>query len=326
MFWIILICVLLFFAYIHEVTSSSGPMPKEKPFDKSDGDRVSQAKLAEIRQRLISEKPDFSECQGGDVEPQPIRAQGAPQKNEGKLENSNFENFQETAVTRKVVFSGNNAVDRHVKTQPFPPVTAGKENTSDLARGLMGFGVNSLWHMTHINNVRSIINQGLFSHDSPRLEGVRPVDISDHNVQSWRTRCEPFYGLPLHRYVPLYINPRNPMLYRRKDIQRKICFLEISLCAADDQLYIFSDGNAASPRSLFYNSAEFLPSLPWDVLRAKYWNDHQDGKRKACAEVLIPEFIAPHYILSVHCFSANEAAYLSQQGISSVISIDKYFR
>jgi hypothetical protein len=197
---------------------------------------------------------------------------------------------------------------------------------SILALELEKWGIKSLWHMTHIRNVPSIKRSGLLSHQSPKLKALSPVDISDPEVQRWRTRSDPYFGKSLHDYVPFYINPRNPMLYRRKDIQREICFIEVSLDALDDKDFLVSDGNAASSKTEFYNGNWGMQFLPWEVLRADFWTDFDDGKRKACSEILIPESVDPKLIKAVHCYSSAEAGVLAQKGINTVISTDKYFR
>lgn len=200
------------------------------------------------------------------------------------------------------------------------------ELSSSLARDFQRWGVSSLWHMTHIQNVQNIVKHGLFSHQSPQLLALNAIDISDHDVQRWRTKADPHYGLSLHDYVPLYINPRNPMLYRRKEMQRDICLIEVSLDALEKGCFLISDGNAASGNTKFFKSTADLRFLPWDVLRSSFWTDFDDGKRKACSEVLVPNSIEPRFIRAVYCFSKAEAAVLGQKGIKSVISVDKYFR
>ena len=197
---------------------------------------------------------------------------------------------------------------------------------SVLAREFESWGIESLWHMTHIRNVPSIRRSGLLSHQSPKLTMINPVDISDPEVQRWRTKQDPYFGLALHDYVPFYINPRNPMLYRRKNIQREICFIELSLDALEDTGFLVSDGNAASPKTQFYNGSWGLQFLSWEVLRADFWTDFEDGKRKACSEILVPNAVDPKFIKAVHCFSSAEAGRLTQKGINAVISTDKYFR
>ena len=64
--------------------------------------------------------------------------------------------------------------------------------------------------------------------------------------------------------------------------------------------FLFSDGNAASKKTQFYDSLNDLDKIPWDVLNGKYWGDFPDGKRKRCAEVLVYPRIDPQFITSIH--------------------------
>jgi len=153
----------------------------------------------------------------------------------------------------------------------------------------------------------------------------KPTDISDHGVQRWRESEDPVYGRKLHEYVPTYINIKNPMLYVRRDIQHELCLIEISLLALSEYDFLFTDGNAASRNTHFYSSTSDLDKLPWDVLKASYWNDFPDGKRKRCSEVLVYPKIDPKYIVKLHCYSSEAWQYLSQFGVPVKISEKLFF-
>lgn len=164
------------------------------------------------------------------------------------------------------------------------------------------YGVYSLWHMTHRNNVVNIMQHGILS-NTQTTKSAKPVDISDHGVQRWREEKDPIYGRKIHDYTPTYFNIRNPMLYVRKNIQDELCLIEISLSVLSEANFLFTDGNAAARDTAFYNSLDDLAHLPWKVLNASYWNDFEYGKRKRCAEVLIYPSIDPKYIKQIHCNS-----------------------
>lgn len=185
--------------------------------------------------------------------------------------------------------------------------------------------VQSLWHMTHRDNICGILKNGIMNHyDAHRLHTVR-VDISDPEVQRWRDYIEPFYNRKIHEYAPLYIKPRNPMLYVRRNFQDNICLIEISLSVLAYHKYIITDGNAASRATKLFNSVENIDNLPWDVLNGKYWPDYDDGKRKMCAEVLIFPSINPKFIENIHCFSNNTQLFLSEHSCNAVMSPQLYF-
>ena len=200
-----------------------------------------------------------------------------------------------------------------------------KNNTcSEIEKIFNEYGVLSVWHMTHKNNVEDILLSGILSNKSA-YEIKAPTDISDHGVQRWRESVDPFYGRKLHEYVPTYFNIKNPMLYVKRNIKNELCLLEISTSAFVGHDFIFTDGNAASRDTRFYNKASDLDKLPWDVLKASYWDSFPDGKRKRCSEVLIYPRIDPRHIIKLHCYSSETWQYLSRFHVSVRISESLFF-
>ena len=145
------------------------------------------------------------------------------------------------------------------------------------------YGITSIWHITHKANINSILKDGILNHYDAYKINVNPIDISDPDAQRWRECWENRYHRKIHDYAPLYINPRNPMLYVRKHLQVNLCLVEVSLAVLTENEYLITDGNAASRDTQFYQSESSLSLLPWDVLRASYWTEFPDGKRKRCA-------------------------------------------
>ena len=186
------------------------------------------------------------------------------------------------------------------------------------------YGIHSLWHMTHRDNVESILRSGILSH-SKAHRYLNPNDISNHGVQVWRERLDPIHNRRIHDYAPLYIDIRNPMLYVRKEMRDQLCLIEIALSVLDGEDFIFTDGNAASRDTSFYNSQKDLNKMPWDVLSSRYWTDFSDGKRKKCAEVLIPEKISPEHISAVHCYSPVTQRRVMNAGHNAIVSSHLFF-
>lgn len=152
------------------------------------------------------------------------------------------------------------------------------------------YGIDYLYHFTHLANMPSIREHDLLPHDEAHRHRLVVEDISDKEVQDRRADRKAF-GRPLHAYVPLYFNPRNPMLYVRKAVQNDIVILclDRKLLARDGA--VFSDGNAANDATRFFNDLKRLNDLDWNCIRAQYWRDFDDGKRKRCAEILIPDAV-----------------------------------
>lgn len=174
---------------------------------------------------------------------------------------------------------------------------------------LAHFGMQSIWHMSHIENVRSILIGGILS-NTTAYSKFAPVDISNQSVQTWRTKKEPLKGRRIHDYAPTYLSIRNPMLFAKKNISSELCLFEIDPRVMEQKESLFTDGNAASHDTQFFNQLADLKLLPWDVLNSEYWNEFVDGKRKKCAEVLIYPSIDIEYIKAVHCSN-----YLTKQTI-----------
>lgn len=171
-------------------------------------------------------------------------------------------------------------------------------------------GVSSLFHITHQRNLPTIFQQGLKSYNNVRLHNNIAVDISDPEVQRRRDRIEPIYFRSIHDYVPLYFNPRNPMLYVRQEIQNELVILEISIDILDYFQFVFSDGNAACRDTEFFEDPSDLKKLNWEVIRGRYWFDKVDGKRIVCAETLVFPEIPFRFITRIHLNQSRRFAFL----------------
>jgi len=166
---------------------------------------------------------------------------------------------------------------------------------------LSGFGINYLFHMTHKNNLENILQNGLQSHNLARNNQLIKVDIADDKVNIRRFRNEPIYKKSIHDYVPLYFNPKNPMLFVRRAIQNDIVIIAVNKMLIYNKNSLFSDGNAASDDTMFFNKIENLNNLSWECINAEYWNDFNDGRRVRCSEVLAYQSIPTVFIQKIFC-------------------------
>ena len=91
------------------------------------------------------------------------------------------------------------------------------------------------------------------------------------------------------------------MLYRRIEIQDEILILCINTNVLYQEGTIFSDGNGSSNNTEFYYELEDLKYLDWNAILAKYWHNYDDGKRKSCAEVLVPVSIPFSSVEKIIC-------------------------
>ena len=86
--------------------------------------------------------------------------------------------------------------------------------------------LDELGYIVPIATVPSILQRGILSHR--RAERIEHDSIALQNVQDRRAGKAVPKGRPLHEYVNLYICPRNPMLFKRKNSHEQICVLRVS--------------------------------------------------------------------------------------------------
>lgn len=163
---------------------------------------------------------------------------------------------------------------------------------------LASAGVDTLFYVSLIDNLTSILASGILpknrtpsSHRSFAEESVQErrhqkiVELSDRSRVS------------VHDCVPLYLTPRTPTLYARRELQSSMFFIDVSseaVCNQSSQ-FAFSDGNAGANATQFYRNLNDLDKIPFDVVRANYWTDFSDGSRKRCSEFLVSPSVPPDF-------------------------------
>jgi hypothetical protein len=184
-------------------------------------------------------------------------------------------------------------------------------------------GVEFIYHMTHIDNVPGILKQGLQAHGNT----FQKRDISNHDVNSRRSRREPVYGKRIHDYVPFYFSPRNPMLFVQ-DNRDEIVILVFKASLLYEEGMLFTDGNASVGNTRFYDDLADLDNLNWNCINSSYWPDFRDGKREKMAEVLIPRNVNKSKIVAMLCnnkHTQRKVNQLTQQTINCLIAKNFYF-
>lgn len=161
---------------------------------------------------------------------------------------------------------------------------------------LSDYGVEYIYHMTHIKNLPGILKYGLLPHGNSHQR----TDISNQDVNRRRSRRDPIYGKRIHNYVPFYFSPRNAMLYAQYN-EDDIVILKLDADLLYGEGVLFTDGNASSNVTEFYDDLSDLDVLDWRCIRARYWNDYSDGRRKKMAEVLVPKKVKKRNIKAILC-------------------------
>jgi len=189
-----------------------------------------------------------------------------------------------------------------------------------------------VFHFTHINNLESILGDGLI----PKWKGIDKVkaDISNQDVQARRARKSfPVSNgkiEPLHNLVPTYLAKTTPTIWAHSGRIEDIVILKISasVILSENINYVFTDGNAASSDTNSFWNLKKLQSLPWHVIRGKKWNDVPDGKRKRCAELLIapsiPTKYIKHFYVSNNSTKARVKTILLKAKHQGKVEVDRY--
>lgn len=168
-------------------------------------------------------------------------------------------------------------------------------------------GCDLIYHITHVRNLPSIVQQGGLYCDEERLRRkLRCVGIAHNHIKERRARraVTKANGGTLADYVPFYFAPRSPMLYSigggfvegYTDGEDPILHLVTSaeIVRAAELQFTFTDGHAELAVSDFFdNLAELATKVDWQVMRSRYWYDtpeQPDRKRKRQAEFLVHRF------------------------------------
>lgn len=202
------------------------------------------------------------------------------------------------------------------KNKPIHQAKAKK--TTEFETLLNDFGIEYLYHMTHKSNLENILQNGLLSHNTAHSRGLTKTDISDERVNRRRDR--------VHNFVPFYFNPKNPMLYKRKNMQSEIIILCIDRNLLQTDLK-FTDGNAASSSTKFYSSIKDLEKLNWSIINSEYWSDFIDGKRIRCSEILISNEVKTSSIKKIFCFNSETESYVKNKvgGFEITVTVNQDF-
>ncbi len=186
-------------------------------------------------------------------------------------------------------------------------------------------GHRSLFNLTHIDNISSIVRNGILCYNS--VKHLSHHTIAMNAVQNRREQITVPNGLKLHFYANLYFDYNNPMLYKRKDMAEEICVLAISASVLNHPECIVSDRNAAADLAKFYSALEGVNKLNFQKIFAQYWthdNYYEQANHKAikCAEVLIPTCVPYKYIVGAYVVNDLTKSILLKSGFAKKIVIN----
>jgi len=164
--------------------------------------------------------------------------------------------------------------------------------------------VRELYYITHIDNIPSILKDGILSHERIEKEGIKYTPIYDESIVE-RRREKFIRGKSLWSFANLYFNARNPMLYRimcEKSLD-DIAVLGISPSIMRYPEVYITTGNAASTQTEFLRYSETMASEILKEASRQYWSEADGSKRKVMAECLVPDVVPPDFINSIYTAS-----------------------
>lgn len=166
--------------------------------------------------------------------------------------------------------------------------------------------LRGLYYITHTNNLASILEKGILSHNLIEHEGVRYTQIYDEDIVSKRKVIKTPDGRSLWDFANLYFQPRNAMLYRVVFFsgvnKENIVIIGIKSSILNRNDIFITTGNAASYDSKILpikDGRELIKNIRESV--DKEWWAYEDGsKRKLMAECLVPNKVSPEYFQEIY--------------------------
>ncbi len=183
-----------------------------------------------------------------------------------------------------------------------------------------------------IENITSVLQHGILSHNRCKKLKLRHSDVSLEGVQDRRDGKEVPNGMKLHDYANLYFTARNPMMFRiinqfeDKTQIEDLCVLRISVAVGKQEHVVFTDQNAAKSYARFFSLDKAKENINFDRVYAKYWTDDDYAeylrkKAEKCAEILVPYQVKPEYIKGAYVVNDAAKAKLTKTGFSLPIVV-----
>ena len=137
--------------------------------------------------------------------------------------------------------------------------------------------IKSLYYITHVQNVPSILTHGILSHGLVEAQNVPFTPIYDAGiVRSRKEKLTPEHK-SLWEYANLYFQPRNPMMYRvvHEKSKKELAVIGVKPGVLQLPLAIVTDGNAANSPSQFFKASDGLKVIQdqWKVIQSEWWNE-----------------------------------------------------
>lgn len=184
---------------------------------------------------------------------------------------------------------------------------------------LRSANIRDVYYIFLLDNTPSIKKHGILSFNEVKRRGIPNRSFALSGPQALRdTFVVPLCDgtcARLHDLVPLYFNPCNPTLIRRRDLWADMAIAVIPLANLLPRIkaWTVADGNAASPKTYYITKTdELLKRLDLKLLRADSWTrypgDPATNKRRRCAELLVAPSVPVNAIAQVVVYERSATA------------------
>lgn len=175
--------------------------------------------------------------------------------------------------------------------------------------------VKSLYYITHIDNLASILRHGIPSHRQVDAQNIVFTPIYNAEIVAHRAQRQTPDNKSLWEYANVYFQPRNPMLYKvlSETDKKNVVILGVKPQVLETKGAFIALGNAAhslSPIVDIKNGLKAIQGEYWPVLHSDWWKIEDGTKRKIMAECLVPNAISPNEIHSVYVINSSVAEHV----------------
>jgi len=159
------------------------------------------------------------------------------------------------------------------------------------------------YHFTSIENLESIIDNGIFSTNQKIARGIVHVNVAEEGIQRRRALMQipGMDGRFVHDYVPFYFAKKTPMqlavLHKKNVDQQFIIYLSVSILSLETRVGAYftnASANTDIPPTFFSgnNQAQQLDVLDWQTIDNNGWSYADESQRhRKMAELLLPDHV-----------------------------------
>ena len=185
--------------------------------------------------------------------------------------------------------------------------------------------VEGLYYITHVNNLPSILQQGILSHRQVLERQLDFTAVCNADIVSNRRLRFTPQQKSLWDYANLYFEARNAMLYKvlfygvdRATEYTAIVKIRQEVLFLDDVL--IADGNAASAETKIGRPSSTQLTRIAQQVDLEYWSATDGSKRQLQAEALVPDLVPPRYIEGIYVASITSRQRVENQLSAAGIS------